>query len=162
MYHERTGTLTPDDILQELRGLLQGETDGVATLANAASLLFLHLQNINWLGFYVLRHGELVLGPFQGKPACTRIAVGRGVCGTACASGETLVVDDVELFPGHIACDPASRSEIVVPLRAHGELVGVLDCDAPARSRFGRAERDLFVAAATLIGDHLTRSDATL
>lgn len=158
MYHEKTGDLTSEDILQELSGLLEGESDAIATLANASSLLSLHLQRINWLGFYILRQGELVLGPFQGKPACTRIAVGRGVCGTAFARAKTMLVDDVTLFPGHIACDPASRSEIVVPLMANGRLVGILDCDAPETGRFGQLERQLLEAAAEIVGRHLTRA----
>ena len=160
MYQERTGALTPEDILQELSGLLAGESDGIATLANASSLLFLHLSDINWLGFYILREGELVLGPFQGKPACSRIAVGRGVCGTAFARGETLVVDDVTLFAGHIACDPASRSEIVVPLQVGSRLMGVLDCDAPGTGRFAEPERHLLEAAAGMIGRHLAEAGA--
>ena len=162
MYHEKTGPLTPEDILQELSGLLEGERDSVATLANASALLFLHLEEINWLGFYLLRGGELVLGPFQGKPACTRIAIGRGVCGTAFARDEALVVDDVAEFPGHIACDPASRSEVVVPLKVGGRLVGVLDCDAPEVRRFGQAERDLLEQAAAVIGAHLAQAGAML
>ncbi len=160
MFHEKTGPLTSEDVLQELKGLLAGERDGIATLANASSLLYLHLDRINWLGFYVLRAGELVLGPFQGKPACTRIAVGRGVCGTAFARAETVLVDDVTLFPGHIACDPASRSEIVVPLFAGGRLIGVLDCDAPEPSRFSAPERDLLEQAAAIIGRHLAETGA--
>ncbi len=160
MYHEKTGPLTSEDVLQELSGLLEGEPDGIATLANASSLLFLHLSDINWLGFYLLRDGELVLGPFQGKPACTRIAVGRGVCGRSFARAETLMVEDVAQFPGHIACDPASRSELVVPLAAGGRLIGVLDCDAPEVGRFGDAERDLLERAARIIGGQLTRAGA--
>ncbi len=160
MYHEKTGPLTSEDVLQELQGLLAGERDGIATLANASSLLFLHLERINWLGFYIVRDGELVLGPFQGKPACTRIAVGRGVCGTAFARGETVLVDDVALFPGHIACDPASRSELVVPLVAGGRRIGVLDCDAPETSRFAGAERELLEGAAEIIGRHLAETGA--
>ncbi len=160
MYHEKTGPLTSEDVLQELAGLLEGEKDGIATLANASSLLFLHLPRINWLGFYILREGELVLGPFQGKPACTRIAVGRGVCGTAFAQGGTLVVEDVTRFPGHIACDPASRSEVVVPVEAAGRLIGVLDCDAPETGRFGEADRNFLERAAELVGRHLTQAGA--
>ena len=160
MYHEKTGVLTSEDILQELSGLLQGERDAIASLANASALLYLHLDDINWLGFYILRDGELVLGPFQGKPACTRIALGKGVCGTSFSRGQTLIVQDVSLFPGHIACDPASRSEIVVPLRVGGQIVGVLDCDAPVTGRFGEGERQLFEAAADRIGRHLTESGA--
>jgi len=139
-------TLTPvatDDkpelyrqLLQQLEGLLQGETDWVANAANASALLWHTLPQLNWVGFYFLRGGELVVGPFQGKPACVRIALGRGVCGTAASSGLTQVVPDVHAFPGHIACDAASRSEVVVPLMHAGRVVGVLDLDSPELGRF--------------------------
>ena len=124
-----------------LASLLEGETDALANLANAAALVFASVARINWAGFYLLRGDELVLGPFQGKPACVRIALGQGVCGTAAARRETLVVPDVHAFPGHIACDEASRSEIVVPIVKNGALLGVLDVDAPEANRFGDAER---------------------
>jgi GAF domain-containing protein len=128
------------DLAASLASLLEGETDALANLSNASGLLGDALDRINWCGFYLVRRGsegeELVLGPFQGKPACVRIAMGKGVCGSAAASGKTLVVDDVLAFPGHIACDEASRSEIVVPMVAEGRLVGVLDVDAPETSRF--------------------------
>ena len=131
-----------------LRALLAGENDPIANLANTAALLFHSLPQLNWAGFYLLARGgdELVLGPFQGKPACVRIALGRGVCGTAAKRRETLVVADVHSFPGHIACDSASNSEIVVPLvfaqgpRA-GELLGVLDLDSPVPARFDQVDR---------------------
>ena len=129
------------DLAKSLASLLEGETDPIANLANAAGLLFEALPRINWCGFYLLRSGELVLGPFQGKPACVRIALGAGVCGTAARRRETLVVPDVEAFPGHIACDAASRSEIVVPILAKGELRGVLDVDAPETNRFDAEDR---------------------
>jgi GAF domain-containing protein len=124
-----------------LESLLEGETDALANLANAAALLYGSLPHINWAGFYLLRGETLVLGPFQGKPACVRIELGRGVCGTAAARRETLVVPDVLAFPGHIACDAASRSEIVVPILDGGALLGVLDVDAPEKNRFGEADR---------------------
>ena len=124
-----------------LESLLEGEKDAVANLANAAALLYGSLPHINWAGFYILRGETLVLGPFQGKPACVRIALGQGVCGTAAARRETLVVPDVLAFPGHIACDAASRSEIVVPILDGGALRGVLDVDAPEKNRFGDADR---------------------
>ncbi len=127
-----------------LEALLEGETDALANLANAAALLYGSLPRINWAGFYLLRAGageELVLGPFQGKPACVRIALGKGVCGTAAARRETLVVPDVLAFPGHIACDAASRSEIVVPILDGETLRGVLDVDAPEKDRFGSEDR---------------------
>lgn len=129
------------EYLQLLEGLVSGEPDWLANLSNAASLLGLQLDEINWVGFYIMRGGELVLGPFSGKPACTRIAPGRGVCGTAAVRRETLVVPDVNEFPGHIACDAASRSEIVVPLVYEGRLVGVLDVDSPHVNRFGAPEQ---------------------
>ena len=125
---------------QQLSGLLQGESDFTANAANTAALIFDALPDINWAGFYFLRGGELVVGPFQGKPACVRIALGRGVCGTAAAERRTIVVRDVEEFPGHIACDAASRSEVVVPLITGGRLVGVLDIDSPNLARFDEAD----------------------
>ncbi|MEJ1967819.1 MAG: GAF domain-containing protein [Rhizomicrobium sp.] len=118
-------------------GLFAGERDAVANAANLSALLFTGLDGLNWSGFYFLRGADtLVLGPFQGRPACVRIAVGRGVCGTAARTRETIVVPDVEAFPGHIACDAASRSEIVVPLLRDGRLIGVLDLDSPLAARF--------------------------
>ena len=117
-------------------GLFRGERDPIANAANLSALLFMGLADVNWSGFYFLRQGVLVLGPFQGKPACVRIDLGKGVCGTAAARRETLVVPDVETFPGHIACDVASRSELVVPLLSETQLIGVLDLDSPARARF--------------------------
>jgi L-methionine (R)-S-oxide reductase len=129
------------DLSRSLKALLEGESDALANLANASGLLAGVLDRINWCGFYLLRGEELVLGPFQGKPACVRIPLGQGVCGTAAARRETLMVPDVDLFPGHIACDPASRSEIVVPILEGGELRGVLDVDAPERDRFDEKDR---------------------
>ena len=126
----------------QLGALLAGERDGLANAANAAALLWQGLPDLNWAGFYFLRGGELVLGPFQGKVACVRIALGRGVCGTAAQRHETIVVPDVEKFPGHIACDHASRSEVVVPLVTGGKLIGVLDLDSPLLARFDQADAD--------------------
>lgn len=140
------------ELTAALGGLLEGEPDAIANLANAAALLGQFLTGINWCGFYLVRDGELVLGPFQGKPACVRIALGKGVCGTAAERRETLVVPDVLAFPGHIACDEASRSEIVVPIVTNGRLRGVLDVDAPATGRFDGEDRkglEAFVAALT-------------
>jgi GAF domain-containing protein len=128
------------DLAASLGSLLAGESDALANLANASALLAQALTRINWCGFYLLRGEELVLGPFQGKPACVRIPVGKGVCGTAAARRETLVVPDVNAFPGHIACDAASRSEIVVPILQDGVLRGVLDVDSPALGRFDDAD----------------------
>jgi len=125
---------------RELAALLAGERDLVANAANTAALLFDALPELNWAGFYFLKRDELVVGPFQGKPACVRIALGRGVCGTAAAQQRTLIVPDVHAFPGHIACDAASRSEIVVPLFSGGTLRGVLDIDSPREGRFDEAD----------------------
>lgn len=121
---------------RQLRALLAGEHDLIANAANTASLLWHALPDLNWVGFYLARGNELVLGPFQGKPACVRIALGRGVCGTAAATRHTVLVPDVHAFPGHIACDAASNSEIVVPLLRGSVLLGVLDLDSPRLDRF--------------------------
>jgi L-methionine (R)-S-oxide reductase len=128
-------------LTEELGALLAGEHDLVANAANCAALLYHSLADVNWVGFYFLRDGELLVGPFQGKPACIRIALGKGVCGTAAATRETQVVPDVHAFAGHIACDAASRSEIVVPLVRRGELLGVLDIDSPRTNRFSETDR---------------------
>lgn len=120
----------------QMRALLEGEEDVTANLANASALLNEALEDINWVGFYLMKNGELVLGPFQGKVACVRIAVGKGVCGTAVLENKTQLVDDVHQFPGHIACDSASKSELVVPIRKAGKVVGVLDIDSPEYGRF--------------------------
>ena len=126
----------------QARALLSGERDRIANAANLAALLFMGLPDVNWAGFYFLQGEELVLGPFQGKPACVRIPLGRGVCGTAAVRRETLRVADVHAFQGHIACDEDSRSEIVVPLLAGGELIGVLDLDSPLPRRFSAADQE--------------------
>jgi GAF domain-containing protein len=136
------------DILEELRALLAGEPDKVANAANTAALLYARLPRLNWLGFYFLQGDTLVLGPFQGQPACTRIPLGRGVCGTAAQRNQTLVVPDVHAFEGHIACDSASLSEIVVPYSVAGRVAGVLDVDSPEHDRFTPADQTLLEAAA--------------
>jgi GAF domain-containing protein len=129
-------------LLQQARALLHGERDRIANAANFAALAWHALPRINWCGFYFFDGRELVVGPFQGKPACVRIALGKGVCGTAAATRETQVVRDVDAFPGHIACDGASRSEIVVPLvDAEGALLGVWDVDSPDLARFDDEDR---------------------
>jgi L-methionine (R)-S-oxide reductase len=128
------------ELRQQLEGLVQGERDALPNCANAAALIYHALPDVNWAGFYFLRDGELVLGPFQGKAACVRIELGKGVCGTAAQRRETLVVADVHAFPGHIACDAASRSEIVIPLIQSGRLLGVLDIDSPLLDRFDRED----------------------
>jgi len=123
-------------LVAQAGGLFAGERDAIANAANLAALIYHGLPDLNWAGFYLLKDGELVLGPFQGKPACIRIALGRGVCGAAAATRRTQLVADVHEFPGHIACDAASNSEIVVPLLAGERLIGVLDLDSPQRARF--------------------------
>ncbi len=128
------------ELLAQARALLAGERDATANAANLAALLFHALPELNWAGFYWMKAGGLVLGPFQGKPACVRIALGKGVCGTAAAQRRTVVVPDVHAFPGHIACDGASRSEIVVPVIVAGALAGVLDLDSPLPARFDEAD----------------------
>ena len=125
----------------QLEALVEGERNTVANLANASALLMDSLDRINWAGFYLMDGGELVLGPFQGKPACIRIPLGKGVCGTAAQMRQTQRVADVHAFPGHIACDSASNSEIVVPLCAAGAVVGVLDIDSPEKDRFDAADQ---------------------
>ena len=125
----------------KLNALTEGVPHPIANLANASALLWQELPDLNWAGFYLLEGKKLVLGPFQGKTACIEIPLGRGVCGTAAAEDRTLVVEDIHCFRGHIACDSASNSEIVVPLRRDGAVVGVLDVDSPSRSRFTEADR---------------------
>ena len=129
-------------LLLQLSALTEGIPYEVANLANASALLWQELPDINWAGFYKMVDGALVLGPFQGKPACIRISVGRGVCGTAVAQNRTQLVKDVHQFPGHIACDCASNSEIVVPLHKNGEIWGVLDIDSPTVGRFTEADKE--------------------
>ena len=123
-------------MLMQLQALFEGEENPIAILSNASALLNECLEQINWVGFYLMKKGELLLGPFQGKVACMHIAVGRGVCGTAVSENKTQLVKDVHAFPGHIACDSASRSEIVIPIRRGNEIMGVLDIDSPILSRF--------------------------
>lgn len=125
-----------------LAGLIDGVPHKIANLANASALLWQTLEDINWAGFYLMEEGKLVLGPFQGKPACIEIPIGKGVCGTAAAEKKTQLVKDVHTFPGHIACDCASNSEIVVPILAGGEVKAVLDIDSPSFSRFTAADRE--------------------
>jgi L-methionine (R)-S-oxide reductase len=124
----------------QLKSLLSGEKDFIANAANFSAFLYHSLVDINWAGLYLLKEDELVLGPFQGRPACVRIAIGKGVCGTAAALGQTLVIGNVHEFPGHIACDTASNSELVVPLKKDGQVFGVLDLDSPVFSRFDDAD----------------------
>ena len=143
------------DMLAALDALTADEPDAVANMANAAALIWQYLPDLNWAGFYRLVEGELVLGPFQGKPACIRIAMGKGVCGTAAATRETQVVADVHAFPGHIACDAASRSELVVPLVRDGAVLGVLDLDSPVAGRFDGEDAAGCEALAVLLAGRL-------
>lgn len=144
------------DVHVQLSGLFEGEADGLANTANMSALLYEALPDLNWCGFYLLRGSELVLGPFQGKVACVRIALGKGVCGTAAQQQKTIVVPDVHAFPGHIACDAASASEIVVPLLHDGKLLGVLDLDSPVPGRFDEQDASGLEQAVALL---LSRSD---
>jgi L-methionine (R)-S-oxide reductase len=139
------------ELQQQLAALFAGERNGLANAANMSALLYEALPNLNWAGFYFLQAGELVLGPFQGRVACVRIALGRGVCGTAAERRETVIVADVNAFPGHIACDAASRSEIVIPLIKDGRLLGVLDIDSPQIAWFDEDDGVGLNAAATLL-----------
>lgn len=136
---------------QALEALVAGEPDPIANMANAAALIWESLPGINWAGFYRNVGGELVLGPFQGRPACIRIKFGEGVCGTAAQSRQVQRVDDVEAFPGHIACDSASRSELVVPIERDGELLAVLDLDSPSVARFSEEDEAGCVALAQIL-----------
>ena len=130
-----------EDLVEQANALFEGEHDFVANAANLSALLFHSLEYLNWAGFYLLKEDGLVLGPFQGKPACVRIAMGKGVCGTAARDKKTVIVPDVSKFPGHIACDPDSKSEIVVPLVRFGKVIGVLDLDSPNAGRFDEDDR---------------------
>lgn len=148
MFHASTYEGTREEreqaALSQLRALIEGERSTTANLANASALLNFYLQDINWVGFYLFDGTELVLGPFQGLPACIRIPLGKGVCGTSAARKETLRIEDVHAFPGHITCDAASNSEIVIPLVKDGQLLGVLDIDSPLKGRFS-AEDQVFL-----------------
>lgn len=146
-------------LAEELGGLLSGESDFVANAANTSALIFDALPDLNWVGFYFLKGDELVVGPFQGKPACVRIALGKGVCGTAAVERRTIVVPDVEAFPGHIACDAASRSEVVVPLIAGRELLGVLDLDSPKPARFDEGDARGLERLAAIFLDNVRLED---
>lgn len=157
MFHPEMYSGTKEEqyqlLINQLHALLDGEPNRIANLSNSSALLNQFLTDINWVGFYLLdEKGELVLGPFQGLPACTRIKLGRGVCGTSAANRETLRVPDVHQFPGHIACDSASQSEIVIPIIKDHQLIGVLDIDAPIRERFDAVDQqqlEQFVEALT-------------
>lgn len=145
-----------DEILPVAQGLLEGESDPIANMANLSALLYEALPDVNWVGFYLMRDGELVLGPFQGRLACTRIAVGRGVCGTAAQTRHIQRVADVHQFDGHIACDGATESEIVLPIVVSGALYGVLDIDSPRKNRFSAEDEEKLAALVTLVEARLS------
>lgn len=145
-----------EELAGELDGLLAGEPDAVANAANAAAAIYHALPDVNWAGFYFVRGDELVPGPFQGRPACVRIPIGKGVCGTAASQRRPVLVPDVEAFPGHIACDTASRSELVVPLMVGDVLLGVLDLDSPVLGRFDATDRAGCERLAGIIARHLS------
>lgn len=144
-----------ETLAKQLHVLLDGEKDTIANLSNAAALLNHFLDRINWVGFYLMKDGELVLGPFQGLPACVRIPIGRGVCGTAAAQAQTVVVEDVHTFPGHIACDAASNSEIVIPLIKNDTVIGVLDIDSPIKGRFSTEDKEGLILFVQTLMAHL-------
>lgn len=143
------------DLLAAADAVTAGETDGVANMANVAALLMQFLPDCNWTGFYRMVDGELVLGPFQGKAACIRIALGRGVCGAAAASGDSQLVADVHAFPGHIACDADSRSELVVPVKRDGAVIAVIDLDSPTPARFDTQDQAGIEALAAMLSDRI-------
>lgn len=148
--------LSVEDLLPTVESVVSSETDMIANMANIAALLFEALPDINWAGFYLWKEEQLVLGPFQGRLACTRIPLGKGVCGTVAEQKTTLVVPDVHAFPGHIACDAASESEIVVPVLKNGALIGVLDIDSPVKDRFQDADRLLLEKIVSALEKTLT------
>ena len=143
------------ELVRSADALTAGETDSVANMANVAALLWEYLPDVNWTGFYRAVNGELVLGPFQGKAACIRIAFGEGVCGTAAASGDTQLVDDVHAFPGHIACDANSASELVVPVKRDGQVIAVIDLDSPSPMRFDADDAAGIEALAKLLANRI-------
>ncbi|MFY0782565.1 GAF domain-containing protein [Peribacillus sp. RS7] len=142
-------------VQKQLSALIEDETNRIANLSNAAALLNQFLDEINWVGFYLYEEGQLILGPFQGLPACVRIPMGKGVCGTSAATEKTLRIEDVHQFPGHIACDAASRSEIVIPLMKDGKLFGVLDIDSPVTDRFDEIDQQGLEKFAEILSRHL-------
>lgn len=143
---------------QQAQALIEQESDLIANMANISALLFNQLPDLNWAGFYIMREGTLVLGPFQGQVACVRIPVGKGVCGTAVATGEVQLVKDVHQFAGHIACDAASNSEIVLPLRHQGQIIAVLDIDSPSLARFDEEDKAGLEQLVSLFEQHLAKT----
>lgn len=154
--HKSDDHPSPAELLAQVESLLSGQSDLIANAANLCSLLFYSLDEVNWVGFYFLKNDELVVGPFQGKPACVSIPMGKGVCGKAAQTGSVQRVADVHEFDGHIACDTASRSEIVLPLFRDGKLLGVLDLDSPVENRFDEEDELLLTRVAELFVNSLT------
>lgn len=138
-----------------LQGQLSSEEDALANISNSAALIFNIVEDLNWAGFYILREGQLVLGPFQGLPACNRIKVGKGVCGRAIETKEIQLVEDVDLFPGHIACDSASKSELVLPIIKENKIYGVLDLDSPSKARFTEFDKEYFIKFINILNEYI-------
>lgn len=161
MFDLTTAGLSKEENLASMVRVVTGqseyEPDPLALVSNTTALMASYLEDINWIGFYLMRNGELVLGPFQGKPACTRIKVGEGVCGTSVKERKTMLVADVDEFPGHIACDSASRSELVIPVIYNNEVIGVMDCDSPSLNRFSEEEAHAFEEITEAIASFLAR-----
>lgn len=139
--NDRSGNVSYTDLINAANSLVAGESDAIANMANVSALIWQYVPDLNWAGFYRMLDGELVLGPFQGKSACIRIALGKGVCGTAAKTGQTQRIGDVHAFPGHIACDAESKSELVIPIFAKDEVIAVLDLDSPLPERFSREDQ---------------------
>jgi L-methionine (R)-S-oxide reductase len=145
-----------DLLIKQLKALVEDEKNAIANFSNASALLNQFLDRVNWVGFYLMEDGELVLGPFQGLPACVRIPLGKGVCGTSASKKETVRVEDVHAFPGHIACDAASQSEIVVPIVKDGILLGVLDIDSPEKNRFDDLDQQKLEEFVEVLGQYIS------
>ncbi|BGE82170.1 GAF domain-containing protein [Staphylococcus petrasii] len=142
---------------KQLASLIEDETNLIAILSNTSALINDSLDQVNWVGFYLIENNELILGPFQGHPACVHIAIGKGVCGTAVSEDKTQLVADVHAFPGHIACDANSNSEIVVPIHKNGEIIGVLDIDAPIKNRFSEEDQQGLEAIVSILENQLSK-----
>lgn len=148
-----------DNLNNYLKGLLNGENNWLSSISNASALIYMLMYDINWAGFYLYKDNELILGPFQGNIACIRIPIGRGVCGIAAKTKEIQIVDDVTLFPGHIACDPVSQSEIVIPILKNNKLIGVLDIDSPIKNRFSHKDAEGLKKFVQILNDNINWDD---
>ncbi len=161
MIETKVTGLTEKEKLQSMARVIKAQTesekDPLALIANAAAIMDAYLTDINWIGFYIMREDELVLGPFQGRAACTRIKIGEGVCGTSVKERKTLIVPDVDEFPGHIVCDSASRSEVVVPVIHQDEVIAVIDCDSPHPDRFSSDEAEALEEVANILAEYIAR-----